>query len=336
MAEFLYNLLNSGAFWFLAALWSAIGIFWFSRLNGMIERLKCLVRKPVIYETSDDDIPFYPRKFLEWLADALKNKFSDPLSNFISSFSMFIEGQYSIVYTSDKKLRTFAYLFFLIGVILFGYADAVAIANSLQALGLIGTLPILLLQYGVAVGSATFLSVIVGFIVFGQSLSTKSDLTHWDEVHGPWKATARVISIFVIIFGILTGVGLGLSRLIDMGIISGSDATQLFVQLGANVLVIVNGTLGASLIFPEGLRGALMPLIFVQWLFKGIFMIVNELLKFFGASFPFLLDVLWRIVYIPIDIVIYFLITPLMAIAKLFQTLIDWIKRVGTSSEQSD
>ncbi len=328
MAQLLYSILNSELFWILLAAWILIGVAWGTKREALINRLRSIVSRPVIFDHDEqpDDVPFYPRTFLERLCNAFRDTLRQPFQSLIQALRAFISRQHPMVYSAEFPLRTFGYLFFLVCLLLFAYADAIAIANGLSTLGLLtGELPPFLLKYEIAVGVATFLSVIIGFLVLSQLFAKRSEITHGSDTEGAWRDIARVICLVIVIIGLTVSVLLGISRLIALGFIEAGTSTEFFVQLGINVLILVNGILAAALTFTEAFKGFVLVIVGAQWLLAALLYVGDYLATIVGSALPFTLDMVWRIVYAVVDIVLYIIFIPFLGILNALMAPFRWI-----------
>ncbi|MFH1446824.1 MAG: hypothetical protein ABIG43_05380 [Chloroflexota bacterium] len=317
MAQLIYNLVNSQVFWICLVAWILIGVAWASKREALVERLKEIVSKQIIFE-NDSDMSFYPRALLEKVANGFRNTLRQPFQGIVRIFSEFINKQHRMVYNHELPLRTFAYLFLLLCFCLFAYADSVAITGGLSTMGLIsGEIPEFLLNYALAVGVATFLSVIVGFLVLNQTFAQESELMHWSDTEGPWKEMAKVIALVIIFIGLFVSVLLGISRLIALGFIEANNTTEFIVQLGINVLILVNGILSAAIILNEAFRGILVIGIALEWILTGVFYILDYIATILGSVIPFVVDLVWRVTYIVADILLYLIFVPFLGIINV-------------------
>ena len=208
--------------------------------------------------------------------------------------------------------------------------DAIAIANGLSTLGLLtGRLAPFLLRYDIAVGVATFLSVIIGFLILSQLFAKRSELSHWSDAEGAWRDIAKMICLVIIIFGLTVSVLLGISRLIALGYIEAQTTTEFLVQLGINVLILVNGILAAALIFTEAFKGFVLVLIGAQWVLAALLYIADYLATIVGSVLPFALDIAWRILFILIDIGLYIIFIPFLGIHNALMAPFRWIRPPG-------
>ncbi|MBW8011641.1 MAG: hypothetical protein FVQ83_10445 [Chloroflexi bacterium] len=331
-SEFFYNLYNSQWFFPVLVFWLFIGVIYGSKRNSLIQRLREIFSKPIILDEDNDPdkdkLPFYPRTFLERITQGFRDTLTKPFDNGIKGFRNFIQGQHKSLYDEEKPLRTFGYLFFLVCVVIFAIADTIAIANRLSIMGLlIYPLTPFLLNYGFAVGAATLLSVIIGFLIISQVFSKKSDFTHFDEISGPFRGIVIAFSTIIIFIGLAVAFLMGWQSLITLGTIEGSETANFLIGLGANVLILINGILSAAIIFGEALRGLFLIIIAFEWVIYLIFYIANCFVTILGSLIPFLIfDVAYRLLYIIIDILQYIVFTPVLAVLAVFKWFSEWIQ----------
>jgi hypothetical protein len=333
MAETIYNLIHSEWFGIFAVSWFVIGIIWFSRFEALVERLISVISKPVIFERSTD-LPFYPRRLIESIAQNFRSALHKPLTGFITFLDESIQSQYATTHYSYYPLRALGALFFLVCAVSLSFADIILIANVLVLLRLINEFPQFLLSYDLATVSATFLSFIVGFTVMSQTLSRESEFMHFGATQDSWKKVARVISLFIIVSGLVIAVAFGIFRLIALGVIESGSEWEFLARFAINVLMLVNGILASALAFPEGLRGLFLVLIFVQWVLRVVASLANLILTILGSLLPFFVDAFWRLTYIGFDILQHFMITPIAAIA--YAVRIPFITISRPESNQQD
>lgn len=103
MAEIFYNLLNSQAFWVVIAIWVFICIAWTERLKPLLSRLGKLVVKPVIFDedSNPNDIPFYPRRFLEKSSTGFRKTLQQPFSDLIRVVIGWFSNIAKLIYAND-------------------------------------------------------------------------------------------------------------------------------------------------------------------------------------------------------------------------------------------
>jgi hypothetical protein len=92
--------------------------------------------------------------------------------------------------------------------------------------------------------------------------------------------------------------------------------------------VPINSALAAAITFLEALRGLMVIFILVGWILVGGFYIANYLATILGSAIPFLVDFIYRLVYIVFDLLQWAITTPVQA---LFLP-IRWIARMMSGS----
>lgn len=315
MGEFLYDLFNSNTFWFILILWVLVCIAWKAKREKLISRLGTILSKPVIFEEDPDPdtLPFYPRRFLEKVASAFTKGLVAPLVGLIAGLGKVIQGLWQRVYNPERPWRVVGYVFFLLMLLVFVYADAIAIVNGIDILGLLETgVPDFLTEYSIAVTMGSLFSVITGGLVYKEINSTKSIYTDWDEVEGSWKEVARTLALILIIGGFVVVVTLGLIRWDALNTqANGPDFTSIGNTIIA-ILVPVNTVLATFLIYEEGLiKGGSLVLIALLMIVLGALHGLNFVLSILAYVLPFLLDMVMRTLHFILDIVLYFAITPI-------------------------
>ncbi len=268
-------------------------------------------------ERKSKEILFYPRDLLEQISCALKEFFTWPLKEVVvPTVQEIAQKLYPFETPGHSVSHAFIAVFFGVFLTLFAYGDSIAIANGLDALGLIrGTIPTFLLYYEIAIGVATFLAIVVGFFEFFRSFGSE------DEVEGEGAKqkvkVRRSLSLLIIVIGITTSAFLGVGRIMALGYWENSEWLRLLVQIGINVLTLVNGIMAAALVFEEGLEGYRVLLSLFSYGIAGVLLVIDVVL--FGGIrlLLFSVDIFWRAAYIVIGLPLFFTFAPLVAIVKM-------------------
>jgi hypothetical protein len=325
LPEMLYNLLNSQAFWIIMGIWLFICIAWASRWRVVLVRLATLVPKPVIFtpDPEPNNIPFYPRKFMEDSANAFRNYLRKPFSDSLKMFSGWVKGQHRLVYSSEHPFRTLGYIIFLAAFLFFAYADAIAVANTLSVLGLFsGQVPPLLTRFDLAVFGGSLLALIIGMALVFEIQSAVSQFSQWSDKGKNVRGLARGISLLVTLLSFLTLIVWALARLIELDKIEATPFLEGVVNWVLYGLVPVNSALSAAICFSEAMIGILVIAVVVEWIIIGLLYLVDFLATVLGSVVPFLFDVSYRIVYIVLDILQWFVTTPIQALLLPFQLIV--------------
>lgn len=324
MAEIFYNLLNSQAFWVVVAVWIVICIAWVERWQPLVKRLGWLVMKPVIFQedVEPESIPFYPRRFLEKVANGFRDTLKQPFTDLIRLVSEWFSKIGALIYSKEHPFRTLGFLLLLICFLFFVLADAIAVANTLVVLDLwAGALPELLGRFDLAVFSGSLLALVIGMALVFEIRSTASEFTLWSDRDKQTKALAQGVVLLVTLLSFLTLVAWALFRLIELGRLESSpflDGLLNWVLFG---LVPINSALAAAITFLEALRGLLVIFIIVGWVIVLVFYIANYLATILGSILPFLVDFVYRLVYILFDLLQWFITTPIQAVFFPFRLI---------------
>lgn len=327
LGKFLYYLFEiMGQEWFPYALaaWLALAILYdFARGWKFFGSLALLWRQPVIFEhcqSADStvmmeggeyNLPFYPRTFLEQISCAVKSFVAWPFRRFVVPLVNSI-AQKIYPFTERGVHDTFVSLLFGVFLTMFGYGDSIAIANGLDALGLIrGSVPPILLYYEFAVAVASFLAIVVGFFELFGSFARQSDS---DAGALQVLKIRRFLSLIVVLLGVTTATFLGIGRIMALGYWSESEFLRVVVQFSINVLTLVNGLLAAALVFDEGIEGYRVLAAILAWGVSGGLLVVDVITFVVGHSVMFTVDVLWRVVYTLVGLPLYFIVAPLLAV----------------------
>lgn len=336
MAELIYNLLNSQAFWVVAVVWVVICIASIERWKPLIERLGRLVIMPVIFKEAPEPkdlepVPFYPRKFMEDSANGFRNMLTQPFTNIIIAVSGWLSRLGTLIYSREHPFRTLGYLMLFTCFLFFVLSDAIAVANTLVVLDLwAGTLPEILGRFDLAVFGGSLLALIIGMALVFEIRSLSSEFTSWSNRDKQTKALAYGIALLVTFLSLLTLVAWALFRLIELGRVDSTpflDGLLNWVLFG---LVPINSALAAAIIFLEALRGLFVIFIFTGWIIVGIFYVANYLATILGSILPFLVDVVYRLAYIVIDLFLWFISTPIQTVLSPFRSI---FKSMTTQSE---
>jgi hypothetical protein len=318
MSQFLTSILNSGLFiQIAAAVWLLICIADKEARNALRVRLSTLVAKPLIFEKDPEpeSYPFYARNLIERTAVVFREAFTLPLHSVISQFQEWIKIQTSLVYNPKSPKRIVGYFLYLVFFLLFVWADAIAIANSMASLNILSVkqLPQYLTYFEVAVFMGSLGSVIVAGQILMEIQSERSVLSNWDEQSLLWKGIARIIAGFLIVLAILVVISLGLQRLALLVNLAPEVVTSV-TAMGNFALVVfvpVNNILGAMLLFYEALLGIFVVMVVLQIPLLWVMYVVNILTTALGVMLPYIFDVVYRVTLIIFDLFFYILLTPI-------------------------
>lgn len=324
MAEFFYNLLASQAFWVILAVWLFVCIAWTEKWKPVFSRLGKLIIKPVIFkeDTDPENIPFYPRSFLEDGANGFRNTLKQPFTDLISVVSNWFRQLSSLIYSKEHPFRTLGYLILLACFLFFVLADSIAVANTLVVLELwSGVLPDLLGRFDIAVFGGSLLALIIGMALVFEIRSSISEFTPWSDRDRQTKSLALGIAFLVTLLSLITLIAWALFRLIELDRLQSNTLLDSLLNWVLFGLVPINSALAAAITFLEAIRGFLGVIILFGWIAVGVLYLVNYLATILGTLIPFLFDILYRLIYSVIDILQWLITTPIQGTLLPFRLI---------------
>lgn len=319
--ETLYNFLNSTAFWVVAAVWVFICIAWVERWRPVIDRLGKLFLKPVIFreDPKPENVPFYPRKFMEDAANGFRDTLQRPFADLIKAFSGWISSLINVIHNKEHPFRTFGYVLFLASFLFFVLADAIAIANTLAVIGIaFGAIPEILTRFDIAVFGGSLLALIIGLVLVFEIRSEESEFSRYSDRGERTRALSFGIALLVSFLSFITLIAWALFRLIAIGEMDSNPVLNGILNWVLYGLVPINSALGAVITFPEAIRGIGVIVILVGWVVAGILYLLDYAATILGSLLPFIVDLLYRLLYIIIDILQWLISTPIQAILLPF------------------
>jgi len=310
--QFLYELTQWQYFWFLLILWIIVDLAWIGMWQKLLARVSKLVTKPVIFEVDNEpnDPPLYPRKFMESLAQGKSNQNSGT-----ANVNPFIDAQKKRVFDSENPLRSLGYVIAFVGLAFFSLADLIIIANTMLLLALMSPpLPDILQHLDYAILGGSFLSAIVGVWILIEMFG-RGELINTDQLNEAQKRIYKIIAAVVILFAVLVMLALAVKRLIELGFLQSTPTTELILSFILYGLLAINNSLAAALTLTPAASGFVVILFVLAIIFVSIIPVLM-----------FLLDVIWRFVYVIVDIIVWFLATPIIAIPYGILKMFGWIK----------
>lgn len=312
--QFLYELTQWQYFWFLFILWAIVDLVWFGRWQKLIARISKLITKPVIFEKDSEpnDPPLYPRKFMESLAQRKNREDVEPAN--LNTLNEWVDAQRNSVFDSKNPLRSLGYVITFVGFVFFALADLIVIANTMVLLGLMSPpLPDLLQRLDYAILGGSFLSAIVGVWMLIE-MSGKGELISTEQLNSAQKKIYKFIAGIVILIAVLVMLALAFERLIALGYLESSRTTDLMSSFILYGLLAINNSGAAALTISPAASG----LVVVLFILAFVFVIILPVLMFF-------LDVIWRFIYVIVDILVWFFATPIVAIPYGLLKMFGWI-----------
>jgi hypothetical protein len=307
MEQFLYDFIHSQYFGFLLIVWVVIDIIWIGRWRDLIGRIEKLIKKPWIFakDANPEEPPLYPREFLEQLAQNSKapSKRSDE-SKKEEQPTTFMKALRVQVFDINKPLRSFGHVLFLAFFVFFLLADAISVANTLVVLNVISDeLPPILQRFDLAVLGGALLSAIVGVWMFVEISGDQSDFINTGNLSVSQKGIIKSISLLVAVFSVIVMVAFAIDRLIGIGELQSDPTVNILLSAILFGLVPINSALAAAISFPEGARGAIV-----------VIYLLADVIKTILPILAFLVDIVWRLAYVILDLLIWALFTPLIII----------------------
>lgn len=310
--QFLYNLVNWQYFGIFAIIWIVIDLVWVGRWKALIGRIATLIKKPWIFKKDKEpnEPPLYPREFLEQLAlnsrretktDAVSRTGSEPRSD--GTLTRWTNAQRDHVFDPDNPLRSLGYVMSLAFFVFFLIADAIVVAATLVLMGVISPdLPPILQRLELAILGGALLSTVVGVWMLIE-MSGKGELVNTDSLSDAQKRIYKLFAVTVTLFAAGVMVALAVQRLISLGSLQASPTTNLILSFVLYGLLAINNSLAAALTFQPAASGFIVVIYLLVVLIIGLLPVL-----------AFLADVLWRGLYVAVDILIWVLLTPVIAL----------------------
>jgi hypothetical protein len=288
---------------FLAIIWVVIDLAWIDRWRALLARISKLFSAPWIFEKDPkpQEHPFYPRKFLEQLAQnnitygRADTGTGDNISNWWKALSARVLGGESPLVSIGHILSLIFFLFFL-------YADAVTVANTLVLIGVEGNLPALLQRLDLAILGGALVSATVGIWILIE-MSGKGEFLAVSKMSTAQRRVYIVLSIMVTFFSVMVMLALAGQRMISLGVYASSPAMDFAISFSLYGLLAINSSFAAALTFSSAALGIIV-----------IIILLAVVLAVVLPALVFLFDLLWRGVIIVVDAIVWLLFTPPMAI----------------------
>jgi hypothetical protein len=304
--QFFYNLFHWQYFGVLAIIWIVIDLVWVKRWRDLAKRLGKLITKPVIFKKDKEpnDPPIYPREFLEQLAlnSRRENKVDAGPGSGVESqnddtLRKWRDAQRDHVFSASDPLRSLGYVISLAFFIFFLIADTIVVAATLVLMGVISPdLPPLFQRMELV------------------EMSGKGELVNTDMLSETQKKIFKLFAATATLFAVIVMIALAVQRLISLGYLESSPTSDLILSFILYGLLAINNSLSAALTFQPAASG------FIVVIYLAVTLIIGML-----PLLAFLADMLWRGVYIVVDIALWVFFTPVIAlpfgVASLFTAI---------------
>lgn len=307
LQQFFYDLVHWQYFGILAIIWIIVDLIWMERWKKLIERIGKLIKKPWIFEPDPmpDEPPLYPRRFFEQLA--LNGRYEDKTETDAKVgrktkndgiYTEWLDSQRKRVFDAGNPIRSLGYVISLVFFVFFLIADAIVIANTLVLMGVISPdLPPALQRLELAILGGAVLTTIVGVWMLVE-MSGTGELIN-TEISEAQKKLFKLFAVIGTLFSVVVMLALAVQRLINLGYLQSSSTTDLILSFILYGLLAINNSLSAALTFSSAASG----LIVLMYLLFVIFPVL-----------AFLFDLLGRGVYIIVDVLMWMILTPIIAI----------------------
>lgn len=320
--EILYNLLHTPMFWIIIALWAFILIAWTSRFKAVLDRIGKLIIKPVIFRKDPEprNVPLYPREFMEEVAIPFRDTLRKPFAASLKGLSEWIKTNlHALIFDKKHPFRFAATLLFLALFILFVIADVIAVANTLALLDLYsGQLTGWIAKYDLAVLAGSLAALLVGFIITFELFEKESMFTDISEKSETGRGVYRGFALLVMLLALFSLLTWALSRQLQLGKIESTPFLQGIVDWVLFGVVPINSALAAAVIFQYAFKGVLAIFCGICWIVVAIIWILDYAATIIGVVIPFIFDVAYRLIYAIVDILQWFISTPVQAILLPF------------------
>lgn len=306
--QFLYDFVNSEYFGVISLIWIVINIFWIKRWRSLFQRIGQLIVKPWVFvkDEKPHDPPLYPRVPLEQLA-----QINSSSSTKESRMMVWVNAQKDLIFNSTHPFAAVGFIVLFIFFILFVLADAISVAQTLIILGVgLGDLPPLFDRFDLAVLGGALISAIVGIWVYAELLGDNKPLFNTSPMHPDQRRFWKIVALFLFLSAFVVMASFAISRLIALGKLPSNPTLLIVLDSVLYGLVPINNTMGAAICFLAAPQGFVAILILLVTILLGAFPVAM-----------FLVDILSRVIYIILDLTIWILFTPFMAIPVLFAKL---------------
>ncbi len=309
----LYNFVNWQYFGLLAIVWVVVDLVWVNRWKSLIGRVAKLIAKPWIFKIDDEpnDPPLYPRTLLEQLASSGRGKGksnSTPTSEG-EHYTGWIDTLRNRVFDEKNPVRPLGYIISLVFFAFFLIADAIVIANTLVIMGLLAPdLPAILLRLDLAILGGAVLTTVVGVWMLVE-MSGTGELINTDSMTDAQRKLLKIFAVIGTLFSVIVMLALAVQRLINLGYLQSSATTDLILSFVLYGLLAINNSLSAALTFQPAASG---------------FIVLIYLLFVIFPVLAFLADMFGRPIYIIIDVVLWAIFTPIIAIPHGISKIFSW------------
>lgn len=318
MAQLIYDLINSQYFPVAFGVWVFICVTWTERWKPVVNRMAKLVLKPIIFkpDSEPNSIPLYPRAFLEASANGFRNTLINPFVDFIGVLTSWLGQLAGLIYSKDHPYRILGNIFISASFLFFVFVDAVAVANTLVVLDLSqrSAFPAIFNRFDFAIAGGSLFTFIVCSILFLERRSNEGEFTSWSARDNQTKTMELGMISLTLLLSFVSLVSWSLFNLAKVGMINNSPLLDGILNWVIYGLVPINSALAAAVTFPDAVRGFIIIILILGWILIGVFYLLNALATTLGVLVPFFYDLSYRIIYVIVDILFWFMFTPIGAV----------------------
>jgi hypothetical protein len=280
-----------------------VDLAWVARWEALLARIGKLVSAPWIFAKQPDPYmhPLYPRVFLEQLAQAEMPGKAGPTSG--NNLSRWWKSLGDRVLRSASPLVAIGHVLSLVFFLFFIFADAVTVANTLVLIGVEGNLPPLLQRLDLAILGGALVSATVGVWVLIEVLG-KGEFIAVEDMTAGQKRIFGFLAILIVLFSVLVMLALAGERLVALGMYAASPTTNFLISFTLYGLLAINSSLAAALMFSSAALGIIV-----------ILLLIDAVIALVVPVLVFLVDMLWRVVAVILDVIAWLIITPFVALS---------------------
>ncbi len=319
----LLDIISSPATWIVLLIWALICILYADKRDPFLTRTWDLISKPNVFKV--DQTPrsyrFYSRENMEDIAKAFLSALKTPFNEIVAQFKNWILAQVNIVHNKERPLRILGFLIYLAFLVVFVWADAISVVNTLYTLDLYtDNIPPWLGNWGIAVTMGSLGAAVVAGLIAMDIHGKKSILSWWEE-HGDnsgWKTFGKVAIRIVAVLAAVVVLFFGIQRLtVLQPVYTSSPIVTFLVDTIVAIAVPLNTVLTTTLIALEGLLGLFLIAITLQAFLLGAVIVINCITTGLAYFIPWLLDTTYRILLLVLDLGFYVIATPFQWIGHI-------------------
>jgi hypothetical protein len=305
--------------WFFIAIsiWGVAAIANRSKRSELRDKLADIITQPALHvfnnQNNPNSEPIYTKRELEKIAEKVSATIIEPIDKLSHNWTSKLQSKKSSITDESKPWKSFGYLIFFVMIFFFIWADGIAIANTLEAIGLLNEIPEILTKYELAVAFGSFFTVIVGAVVMNELLAEKSEFSDWDQKSKLQKVFVLAFTVLIMLMGLLAVLALGMARyrlLVEL-VPEVDYQLEQFANFAILILIPINAVLATVLIHNEGTRGALIVILFFGNILLAIINFCLYLARIIGHMGIYGLDIILRITIAFLLVVAFFFFTPL-------------------------